>query len=158
MQTKRSAPTIRQINAEDLPSILDFRHRMMNESGTVDWLREDWRTITAKIYTGMYEDGTGVHFGAVVGTDIVATAGAMVKNDFPFMTFQTNRYGWVMDVYVLPEFRKQGLAKQLTLRTVEWLREHDVSIIRLLASRQASETGMYHRLGFVETGEMVLRS
>ena len=148
---------ITTLDESDLPLTLDFRHRMMVEAGASPLLADDWRELTAKLYTHGYRDGTVAHFGWQEEDRIVATAGVMIRDDFPFCTFKVRRYGWIMDVYVLPEYRRRGYARRLTEHTLAWLREKGVVVARLSASDQAKQAGLYEHLGFSFTNEMRLR-
>ncbi len=96
-----------------------------------------------------------MHFGWLAEGQIVGTAGAMIRTDFPFNTLQSGCYGWIMDVYVLPGWRGQGIARRLTQATLDWLSEREVRVIKLVASDQALALGLYERLGFRRTNEMV---
>ncbi len=145
------------LTPEHLPTILDFRLAMFAECKTCGALADDWRELTATIYSDMYQKGTGAHFGSFVDGRLVAIAGCMIKGDFPYMTLKARRFGWIMDVYVLPEYRQRGLAKQLTLDTLDWLYAQGISVIKLGASPQAKDFQLYHKLGFTETNEMILR-
>jgi GNAT superfamily N-acetyltransferase len=62
---------------------------------------------------------------------------------------------WVQNVYTEPAFRRQGLARLLMERAVEWCRAEGMANVSL----HASEFGrpLYESLGFVQTNEMRLR-
>lgn len=146
-----------QLTADEIPLALDFRHRMMFEAGVVPMLADDWRELTAGLYARGYRDGSIAHFGWRENDCIVATAGVMIRDDFPFFTFNIRRYGWIMDVFVLPEHRRRGLARKLTAHTLGWLKARGVPMARLSASEQAKQAGLYEKLGFTFTNEMRLR-
>lgn len=146
---------LRTLQVDDLPRILDFRHAMMAENGAAGRFHAEWRERTAQIYADLYQGGRGVHFGWLAEGQIVGTAGAMIRTDFPFNTLQSGCYGWIMDVYVLPGWRGQGIARRLTQATLDWLSEREVRVIKLVASDQALALGLYERLGFRRTNEMV---
>jgi GNAT superfamily N-acetyltransferase len=146
-----------QLEERDLPLVLDFRYRMMVEAGGSHLLADDWRELTQAHYAQGYRNRSCVHFGWKQDGCIVATAGALIRNDFPFFTFKTRRYGWIMDVYVLPEYRRRGLASSLTRNTLEWLRSKDIVVARLSASNEAKQAGLYQRMGFHFSNDMRMR-
>ncbi len=150
------AAAICQLAADDLPLALDFRYRMMEECGMAPLLADDWRELTHALYAAGYRAGTIVHFGWRENGEIVATAGVMIRDDFPANTLKPRRYGWIMDVYVLPEHRKRGHARRLTEATLAWLRGKGVVFARLVASEQAKQAGLYEKLGFTFANEMRL--
>ncbi|MBK9990369.1 MAG: GNAT family N-acetyltransferase [Verrucomicrobia bacterium] len=147
---------ITQLDETAIPLALDFRLRMMTEAGVTPLLADDWRELTRNLYIEGYHNGSIAHFGWLEDGRIVATAGVMIRDDFPFFTFKARRYGWIMDVYVLPEYRRRGYARLLTEHTLTWLREKGVPLARLSASAQAKQAGLYERMGFTTTNEMRL--
>ena len=146
-----------QLEESDLPLVLDYRHRMMVEAGGSHLLADDWRELTQAYYTKGYGAGSCAHFGWQEGGRIVATAGAVIRDDFPFFTFKTRQFGWIMDVYVLPEYRRRGLASRLTQHTIEWLRGKGIVVVRLSASNEAKQAGLYQRMGFHLSNDMRMR-
>lgn len=147
---------IARLTEAELPVALDFRYRMMEECGMAPLLADDWRELTHALYTEGYRADTIAHFGWREEGAIVATAGVMIRDDFPANTLKPRRYGWIMDVYVLPEHRKRGHARRLTTETLAWLRGKGVVFARLVASEQAKQAGLYEKLGFTFANEMRL--
>jgi len=82
------------------------------------------------------------------------TAGALIRNDSTSFTFTARRYGWIMDVYLIPEYRRRGLARQLTGQAMQWLREKGIVTVRLTASDEAKKAGLYEQLGLTPSNEM----
>lgn len=119
-------------------------------------LADDWRELTQRIYEDGYRAGTIAHFGWREDGVIVATAGVMIRDDFPANTLKPRRYGWIMDVYVLPEHRRHGHARRLAEHTLAWLRAKGVVFARLVASEQAKQARLYEKLGFTFANEMRL--
>ena len=148
---------IKQLQESDLELVLDFRLRMMTDAGGAHLLADDWRSLTRELYAAGYGDGTCAHFGWIEKRAIVATAGVMIRDDFPYFTFKARRYGWIMDVYVIPEYRRRGIAKRLTEHTLAWLRAREVVVARLIASDEARQTGLYERIGFEYGNDMKMR-
>lgn len=145
------------LDRTSLPLVLDYRFKMMAESGMSELLAPDWRDLTAQLYGRGQDDGTCAHFGWREDGRVVAIAGALIRNDFPAHTFRNRRYGWIMDVYVLPEFRRRGIARHLTGRTLEWLRGKGVTYVKLYASAQAKSAKLYEPFGFAPTNEMAMQ-
>ncbi len=155
MQAEPASP-ITQLTAGDLPLALGFRYRMMEECGMAPLLADDWRELTHALYAEGYRAGTIAHFGWRENGEIVASAGVMIRNDFPANTLKPRRYGWIMDVYVRPEHRRHGHARRLTEHTLAWLRAKGVVFARLYASEQAKQVRLYEKLGFAFSNEMRL--
>lgn len=159
MNTETSRPVsgaLCRLAEAELPVALAFRYRMLVECGGAPLLADDWRELTRSLYGEGYRADTVAHFGWRVEGRIVATAGAMVRDDFPACTFRARRYGRVMDVYVLPEHRRCGHARRLVAETLAWLRGKGVTFVRLGASEQAKQIRLYEKLGFAPSNEMRL--
>src|SRR5262249_10945725 len=64
------------------------------------------------------------------------------------------RGGYILNVYVAPDFRRRGLARMLTLAALDWCRANGIGYVAL----HASEAGrpVYDGLGFKPTNEMSL--
>ena len=62
------------------------------------------------------------------------------------------RQGIILNVFVEPEFRRQGLARQLIERALEWARDERLTSIVLHASKAGRP--LYEQLGFIATNEM----
>ena len=80
--------------------------------------------------------------------------GGFIKTDVPYRYFKKPRYGFVGDVYTMPQARKLGLAKDLSARVLDWLQRQDIDMVRLLASNNAR--AVYEKMGFQATNEMAL--
>lgn len=146
-----------KLTARHLDQILDYRHAMMVECGAEHILADDWRDVTRKIYRRLYRGKQGVHFGALERGRVVAVAGCLIKDEFPAPTLKDRRLGWIMDVYISPDFRRRGLARRLTQQCIDWLRAQGITWIKLSASSQARDYGLYDKLGFTRTAEMMIR-
>ena len=79
----------------------------------------------------------------------------ILKRDVPFCFFRPSFYGFLADVYTIPEKRRCGHAKQLTQEALSWLKQKGVGRIALLSSELARP--MYEEFGFQASGELVLR-
>jgi GNAT superfamily N-acetyltransferase len=64
------------------------------------------------------------------------------------------RRPYLLNVYSYPEFRKRGLARSLTKKSIDWCREHGFRTLWLHASEHGRP--VYESLGFEPTNEMKL--
>jgi GNAT superfamily N-acetyltransferase len=141
--------------ADELPAIVSLKLRMFAEAGMAELLAEDVSDRVLTVYRACYAQGTAQHF--VIETDrrIVSCTGAFLKDDLPYCFYRQPVYGFIGDVYTLPEYRRRGYARQLTDEAIRWLKSHGVEMIRLLATPHARP--LYVSLGFQPSDEMVLR-
>ena len=121
--------------AKDLPLIVDMKMRMFKEVGSIALLRDNAEEMIEQTYAALYWEGKGCHFIVCDGNgQAVACGGAVVKEDVPFCFFKTPRYGYVMDVYCVPDKRRNGYASRVVEAVLGWLREQDVHHVKLKPS------------------------
>ena len=140
---------------DDLKAISRLRYKMFDEIGNAHLLVDDFLDKTVAYYTEQYRLGKCLHFVKEENGVIVACAGGIIRRDpFTQQFFKRCEYGYVMDVYVEPSHRRQGIARTLTEKIVDWLRTQDVVLATLHASRFAGT--LYQSLGFASSIEMSL--
>ena len=105
----------------------------------LDWLQ---RQAEASLGATFIAQSAGVFLGFVVGwieVDEVITE-----------TPDSNRFGYISDLCVMPDFRGQGIAAELLKAIERHLRQSDVVRLRLSAlAANASARTSYERVGFV---------
>jgi ribosomal protein S18 acetylase RimI-like enzyme len=148
-------PAIRPASVEDAEIITAHRRAMFSGMGYRDsqvldamaaaflpWVRQK---MTAGEYLAW--------FAIAPDLSVAAGAGLWLMDWPPHMLGPGgNRRGNILNVYTLPEFRRQGLARRLTETAVEWCRAHDVRTVILHASDEGR--ALYQALGFEPTNEM----
>jgi len=82
----------------------------------------------------------------------VAIGGAVIKEDVPFCFFKTPCYGYVIDVYCIPEKRRKGYAAQIMEKLMAWLAEKGCHCVKLKPAGVGRN--LYTKLGFADSGEM----
>jgi ribosomal protein S18 acetylase RimI-like enzyme len=92
--------------------------------------RKDWRVLIAEDH--------GQAIGHIVG---------YLRNAYP--VFEPERYGYVTDIVVAPEARRQGVAQALFQTLRAWFREQGVRHIELQAARNnRAAQAFWHAMGF----------
>lgn len=145
---------IRAATLLDIPAITQLKQKMFKEVGMEHLLRADFVQVVESTYIEMYEAGKATHFVIEHGNNIVACAGAFIKEDIPYLFYKEEQYGFIGDVYVEPLFRNQGFAKKLTKEVLDWFFKQGINTVRLLASDNAKK--LYKSIGFKETEQMIL--
>ena len=86
----------------------------------------------------------------------IAAGGGVVISAWPGspLNFEARR-AWILNVYVEPEFRRQGLALAIMQCLIEWCRGNGFQSVAL-HSREYGRS-RYEKLGFQPTNEMRLR-
>lgn len=145
---------IRLATPTDAATIEAQRHAMYLDMGTdeaklaplhaasLTWLE---RMLTAGLYTG---------FLAELNGETVGGAGLLWQDMPPNPDSRVTTRAYIMNVYVRPQSRGQGVARQLLGRVLAECAARGVTVISL----HASEAGrpLYAELGFSATNEMKL--
>ena len=139
---------------DDLPRIVEMKVAMFKEAGHENLLSAATAERVIEDYLRLYRDSLAIHFIAKESRKIVASAGAFIKSDLPFRYFNPGIYGFIGDVFTEMEFRGQGISTRLNRDALEWLKNRNITMVRLLASDAGRP--IYERLGFQPTDEMVL--
>ncbi|MGL5875816.1 MAG: GNAT family N-acetyltransferase [Xenococcaceae cyanobacterium] len=95
-------------------------------------------------------------FVAEINGEIVGSASCQLfAGLYPDIIIDRERkYGYIWGVYVEPNYRKQGIAKKLTAKTIEYLKAIDCT--RAILNASPSGKSVYLSLGFSESNEMLL--
>jgi GNAT superfamily N-acetyltransferase len=154
--TDRPLPaTIREIRPDELAATADLRRDMYQElDGTdLDERHPDWRRRHVAFYGGLIAANRGQVFVAEhEGTSIGMAAVYKLANHRSEILGQASAY--VSNVYVVPAWRRKGIARALTLRTVGWAKDNGCIVVRLRTSSMGRP--VYEGLGFRSTQELEL--
>jgi len=141
---------IRKACVNDIISIVKMKLQMFEEAGVAMGMNE---CDLNQFYQNIYAKEKAFHYVVQHGDYIVAMAGGFYKDDFPFCLYPNPVYGFIGDVFVSEEHRKQGIAKKLSSMVIDEFQGNGISEIRLLAADAAK--GIYEKLGFTDADMMV---
>ncbi len=75
--------------------------------------------------------------------------------------FESGGIAEVEDLYVVPEWRRRGVARALVEAALAWCREHDCRDVEVVITPEGEArhelAGWYRSLGFVDTGRSIFR-
>jgi len=138
----------------DLIEIIDMKIQMHKEGGYFDILRDDATTFILQTYEDLYDKRQAQHFIIKSQSKIVSCAGGFIKSEMPYTFRKTPFFGYITDIYTIPEYRNQGYATLLTKQVIDWLYENKVKDIRLISTKHSRK--IYEKMGFEPTDEMIL--
>lgn len=145
--------SFRPVECGDLETICGHRRRMFAENDVnieaLDAMAEPFRAwLDPRLADGRY-------FGLMAEEDGAIAGGiGLILLDFPphFLHPESGLRGYILNVYVEPSHRGQGLAKEMVLRGEDQFRERGVVFEVLHASRMGKP--VYDSLGWMAMPEM----
>jgi len=146
--------TIRPAALDELGVAGDLRAAMALESGH-SWDEESpgWRARFAEFFHEKQSRGDAQVFFAERRGAAIGMAAFSVLDEYRARAFGKPR-GWVNSVYVVPDWRRHGIARALMLKGIEWLRRRGCVMARLRTSDDG--VALYESLGFKPGREMEL--
>jgi GNAT superfamily N-acetyltransferase len=148
--------TARPVAAHDLELICEHRERMFAASGRT---RESLQPMTAAFRQWLIprlSDGSYFGWMQEEAGQVVAGLGMMVIDWPPHPSHPTDdRRAYILNVFVEPEHRRKGLAKQLMALAEEKARQLGLRYAILNSTRQGRP--LYEALGWGPTSEMAIR-
>jgi GNAT superfamily N-acetyltransferase len=115
----------------------------------------DWEQRFIRHHARGADAGELCYFVAEADGRIVGSAVALTVTSFTNELETGPPRGYLANIFVEKPWRKQGIARDLTSAALDWLRSIGCAFVHL----RASEFGrpLYESMGFVPSGEMVLR-
>ena len=87
------------------------------------------------------------------GKKIIGTSGMSFVEKPPYYGCPTGRIGLLSSMYTDPEYRRQGIAKELLTRVVEEARAYGCGTVQITASDMG--VLLYTNFGFVKNGNFM---
>jgi GNAT superfamily N-acetyltransferase len=153
----RSAITVRTATREDVPVLLHHRREMFRAMGFTDpGVLESLEALTEQYFRDALQDGTFHGWLAVDAAGTVVGGGGVSETLMPPGPFSpTPTRPEILNVYVEPAYRRQGIARQLMEVMIDWCRARGFGSVFLHASDEGRP--LYASMGFEPTPEMRLR-
>lgn len=131
--------------ASDIDAIVRFQADMAMES---EGTRLDKETLAKGVTAAISDEAKGIYLVARAnGTPI---GSLMLTREWS--DWNNQWYWWIQSVYVMPEYRNQGVYRAMYATLKDMARENGVSQIRLYADRtNLSAQQVYRRLGMAES-------
>lgn len=156
--------TIRPATAEDVPQVLPMVERICALHEAWDPARYGFLPGVAKMYRGWLtsraRDSKSVFLVAEHAQQkkLVGFLVGTVDQNIPI--YRVSEFGFIHDLWVEPDYRNEGVARQMTMLAIERFREIGVKQVRLETARaNDAARGLFARCGFRESVvEMVLEA
>ena len=141
----------RKLTEADLEQFISIRIAQLREEGATEDL--DLVPALMDYYHRHLADGTYVSWLAVDGARIIGTSGMSFVEKPPYFGCPTGRLGLLSSMYTDPEYRRQGIAKELLGRVVEEARAYGCGAVQITASDMG--VLLYTDFGFVKNGNFM---
>ena len=155
---------IRPAEPADIATVVDFRARMFREMGWSDESRlEQVAPLASGYLHEQFESGGCTGFVAELAADadgwaatggVIATVVVVWQSVPPGPRNLPGRQAYILGMYVVPEFRRRGIARALMTAAIECATAGGVPLVTLHASDEGRI--LYQQLGFVTAPEMRL--
>lgn len=139
---------------KDIETIVDMKMKMSEELGINHIFPDNVEEKIKQEYTKLYNEDKCFHYMIYEENRIVAIGGAVIKTDIPFCFFKTPYYGYIIDIYCIPEKRRNGYATKIIEAILALLKEKNIKVVKLKASENGK--ALYEKMGFYNSGEMEL--
>jgi|SRR5450631_264517 len=153
----RAETTIREAVPGDSAIILDHRRSMFLDmgEGTPEEL-DQMAEVASPWLARALADGSYRHWLALDVSGRVTGGGGVLLCPWPASPKDPcTQRAVILNVYTEPEFRKRGIARQIMLAILVWIKEQGFRAVNLHASKQGRH--LYEELGFEATNEMRLK-
>ncbi|MEI2577690.1 GNAT family N-acetyltransferase [Scytonema sp. PRP1] len=149
--------TIREATQQEDSLIAEHFYQMWQDIGVPDEaINPNWFEITLQFIEQARQDLFYKAFVAEVDGGVVGSASCQLYSGLYPNVFipEYRKYGYIWCVYVKPSYRKQGIAKQLTSATVNYLKA--LGCTRAVLNASPLGKPVYESLGFSNSNAMQL--
>ncbi len=143
--------TYRRLAEPDLETFISMRITQLREEGATEEL--DLVPSLTDYYHRHMADGTFVSWLAADGGKIIGTSGMSFVEKPPYFSCPSGKIGLLSSMYTDPDYRRQGIAKELLRRVVEEARAYGCGSVQITASDMG--VLLYTDFGFVKNGNFM---
>ncbi len=133
-----------------------FYQLWLDNNVSSDSFRDDWLEITLNFIAKARREFAFQSFIAQDNSKIIGSASCQLFNGLypsPFK-IENRQYGYIWNVFVTSAYRRQGIATQLTNKTVDYLQE--LNCTRAILHASPFGKPVYEKIGFIPSNEMVI--
>ena len=141
----------RQLTEKELDTFIQMRIRQLREEGATEDI--DLVPALQDYYARHMADGTFLSWLAMDGDKIVGTSGMSFVEKPPYFGCPSGRMGLLSSMFTDPDYRRQGIAKELLSRVVEEARAYGCGTVQITASDMG--VLLYADFGFVKNGNFM---
>lgn len=151
---------IRLATEKDINTLAEMRWELRTEvhPGKITCTKDEFLDYCRQFLLRRMMDDRWVLWVAEEQDQVISQLFVQIVEKVPRPGRFQDAWGYVTNVYTLPERRNQGIGSQLLQKVVEWAKEKDLELLILWPSEQSIP--FYERAGFTSTNiimECILR-
>ena len=151
LETKEMQIEYRKLSEKDLNTFIEMRINQLREEGAKEDI--DLKPALLDYYTRHMKDGTFVSWLALDGNNIIGTSGMSFVEKPPYFGCPSGKIGLLSSVFTNPNYRRNGIAKELLSRIVNEAKQYGCGTIQITASDMGVK--LYTDFGFEHNGNFM---
>ncbi len=148
---------IRKATVSDISELVRLRRLMFESMGITDSNQLDKGDSAVEKY--FYNSIPNKTFNGWVAVNkagvVISSVGVVIDQHPPGPNNLSGKIAYIMNLYTLPDHRRQGVARRLMQEVLEWIKKHGLTSVSLHATDMGKN--LYEQLGFTDRTEMRLR-
>ena len=141
----------RKLSEKELDVFIEMRINQLREEGAKEDI--DLKPALLDYYKRHMKDGTFVSWLALDGNNIIGTSGMSFVEKPPYFGCPSGKIGLLSSVFTNPNYRRNGIAKELLSRIVNAAKQHGCGTIQITASDMGVK--LYTDFGFEHNGNFM---
>ena len=141
----------RKLSEKELDVFIEMRINQLREEGAKEDI--DLKPALLDYYKRHMKDGTFVSWLALDGNNIIGTSGMSFVEKPPYFGCPSGKIGLLSSVFTNPNYRRNGIAKELLSRIVNEAKQYGCGTIQITASDMGVK--LYTDFGFEHKGNFM---
>ena len=141
----------RKLSEKELDVFIEMRINQLREEGAKEDI--DLKPALLDYYKRHMKDGTFVSWLALDGNNIIGTSGMSFVEKPPYFGCPSGKIGLLSSMFTNPNYRRNGIAKELLSRIVNEAKQYGCGTIQITASDMGVR--LYTDFGFEHNGNFM---
>ena len=141
----------RKLSEKELDVFIEMRINQLREEGAKEDI--DLKPALLDYYKRHMKDGTFVSWLALDGNNIIGTSGMSFVEKPPHFGCPSGKIGLLSSMFTNPNYRRNGIAKELLSRIVNEAKQYGCGTIQITASDMGVK--LYTDFGFEHNGNFM---
>ena len=141
----------RKLSEKELDVFIEMRINQLREEGAKEDI--DLKPALLDYYKRHMKDGAFVSWLALDGNNIIGTSGMSFVEKPPYFGCPSGKIGLLSSMFTNPNYRRNGIAKELLSRIVNEAKQYGCGTIQITASDMGVK--LYTDFGFEHNGNFM---